>query len=893
MVRFVRRSLLGQLLGVYLVFVAVVLLAGLTVRTILQRLDSDVRSADRALARAIALETDTKLRNARSSLTDLAKLELLRTNNPAAMEAAFRAFKAARPDIDRVYWINPDGIMGVSVPASVRTSGTDYAEERIFQRASVSSEPVVEAGAVDLTTYNAVAIVAQPIRANDGHLLGIVATNLSLDDMCVPLRTIVEEQQRQSGRLDISLVDGRGQLIATPERERLLQRVLDELPGAADALIGIPTTGIGPGRRGGEWLFSAVPVPSVGWAVVVQRPTADALAVANSFNAWLSGAALLFGIGGLLFWLVLMHQVIRPLHALATRHQALPPLGAAPPAQVSGLSARADEVGILARSLRRLEHEATTRLSELNTLLETSNAVVGTLDPQAVAQTIIREVQRLVDVQAVSVFVPNDNGVLRVLASAGHHPDYDRIVNIAADSTTSPSAAALRDGRPVQIIAGEGVQFPPISYNEGFRVLLAIPIISRHVGGVVLLVYRIRPQAFTANEVDLLLTFANYATLAWEHAVLYERSDERLREIARENERLYREAAQEKQRLAAIMGSMSDGLVLTSVEGRVLYANPGAYALAGLPPGTIEGRHIDTIHTPLRAKAARPEEYDRHLACAGAGQIQSWLLEASSERHHQTINLRMFDVHDESGQPIGRGLLLRDVTHEREIDQFKTTLLAAVGHELRTPLTAIKGHASTLLQEDVVWPPAEQRHFLQTISDEADRLAQLVGNLLDMSRIEAGLLPLERAAWSLHALVTRAAQRLGQPIARLEQQIPSDLPLIEVDGPRIEVVLRNLLANARAYGEGAVLVSAACDGDQMIVSVADDGPGIAPDELPQIFERFYRAGRGLRQRSGGTGLGLAICKAFVEAHGGRIWVESHEGTTFSFTLPLAPAGATS
>src|SRR6266511_154935 len=843
MVRFVRRSLLGQLLGVYLVFVAVVLLAGLTVRTILQRLDSDVRSADRALARAIALETDTKLRNARSSLTDLAKLELLRTNNPAAMEAAFRAFKAARPDIDRVYWINPDGIMGVSVPASVRTSGTDYAEERIFQRASVSSEPVVEAGSVDLTTYNAVAIVAQPIRANDGHLLGIVATNLSLDDMCVPLRTIVEEQQRQSGRLDISLVDGRGQLIATPERERLLQRVLDELPGADDALIGIPTTGIGPGRRGGEWLFSAVPVPSVGWAVVVQRPTADALAVANSFNAWLSGAALLFGIGGLLFWLVLMHQVIRPLHALATRHQALPPLGAAPPAQVSGLSARADEVGILARSLRRLEHEATTRLSELNTLLETSNAVVGTLDPQAVAQTIIREVQRLVDVQAVSVFVPNDNGVLRVLASAGHHPDYDRIVNIAADSTTSPSAAALRDGRPVQIIAGEGVQFPPISYNEGFRVLLAIPIISRHVGGVVLLVYRIRPQAFTANEVDLLLTFANYATLAWEHAVLYERSDERLREIARENERLYREAAQEKQRLAAIMGSMSDGLVLTSVEGRVLYANPGAYALAGLPPGTIEGRHIDTIHTPLRAKAARPEEYDRHLACAGAGQIQSWLLEASSERHHQTINLRMFDVHDESGQPIGRGLLLRDVTHEREIDQFKTTLLAAVGHELRTPLTAIKGHASTLLQEDVVWPPAEQR--------------------------------------------------LGQPIARLEQQIPSDLPLIEVDGPRIEVVLRNLLANARAYGERAVLVSAACDGDQMIVSVADDGPGIAPDELPQIFERFYRAGRGLRQRSGGTGLGLAICKAFVEAHGGRIWVESHEGTTFSFTLPLAPAGATS
>jgi signal transduction histidine kinase len=891
MVRFVRRSLLGQLLGVYLVFVAVVLLAGLTVRTILQQLDSDVRAADRALARAIALETDTKLRNARSSLIDLAQLQVLHTNDPQGMEAAFRAFKAARPDIDRVYWINPNGIMGVSVPASVRTSGTDYAEERIFQHASVSSEPVVEAGAVDLTTYNAVAIVAQPIRANDGHLLGIVATNLSLDDMCVPLRTIVEEQQRQGGRLDISLVDGRGQLIATPERERLLQRVLDELPGASDALIGIPTTGIGPGRHGSEWLFSAAPVPSVGWAVVVQRPTADALAVANSFNTWLSGAALLFGIGGLLFWLALMRQVIRPLHALATRHQGLPSFGATLPAYVSALPTRADEVGILARSLQRLEDEVTTRLSELNTLLETSNAVVGTLDPQAVAQTIIREVQRLVNVQAASVFVPNDNGILRVLASAGHRPDYDRIVNIAADSTTSPSAAALRDGRPVQIIAGEGVEFPPISYSEGFRALLAIPIISRHVGGVVLLVYRTQAQAFTANEVDLLLTFANYATLAWEHAVLYERSDERLREIARENERLYRQAAQEKQTLAAIMGSMSDGLVLTSIEGRVLYANPGAYALAGMPPDAIEGRHIDAFLAPLRAKAARPDEYDHNLAHAAAGRMQSWLLESNPELQHQTISLRMFDVHDDNGQPIGRGLLLRDVTHEREIDQFKTTLLAAVGHELRTPLSAIKGHASTLLQEDVVWPLAEQRHFLQTISDEADRLAQLVGNLLDMSRIEAGLLPLERAPWPIDALVTRAAQRLGQPIAGLKQHIPSDLPLIEVDGPRIEVVLRNLLANARAYGEGGVRVTAACDGDQMIVSVADDGPGIAPDELPQIFERFYRARRGLRQRSGGTGLGLAICKAFVEAHGGQIWVESHEGTTFSFTLPLAPVAA--
>jgi signal transduction histidine kinase len=221
------------------------------------------------------------------------------------------------------------------------------------------------------------------------------------------------------------------------------------------------------------------------------------------------------------------------------------------------------------------------------------------------------------------------------------------------------------------------------------------------------------------------------------------------------------------------------------------------------------------------------------------------------------------------------------------VAQFKTTLLAAVGHELRTPLAAIKGHSSTLLQEDVVWPPDDQRHFLQTISTEADRLAQMVTNLLDLARVEAGLLPLQRGPARLADLVEQAVQRVGRPLPDLAVRLPADLPLLAVDGPRIGVVLYNLLANALAYGEGAVAISAAPQGAGWVaVRVTDNGPGIAPDELPHVFERFYRAQRGLQRRSGGTGLGLAICKAFVEAHGGTIWAESAPGgTTIAFTLP--------
>src|SRR5260221_11386709 len=132
------------------------------------------------------------------------------------------------------------------------------------------------------------------------------------------------------------------------------------------------------------------------------------------------------------------------------------------------------------------------------------------------------------------------------------------------------------------MIANGAASFPPISYQEGFRAVLAIPIISRHVGGVVLLVHRTEPQPFSKDEIDLLLTFANYATLAWEHAVLYERSDERLREVAAENERLYRQAHEENQPLAAIMGSMSADTCLCTPDGQALCANPGMAALTGL-----------------------------------------------------------------------------------------------------------------------------------------------------------------------------------------------------------------------------------------------------------------------------------------------------------------------
>jgi len=873
MLHFVRRSLLVQLLSVYLLFVVIVLLGGVGVNAVVeQQLGNDAQASDQALAQEIALETGLHLRDAENALIMLGKL-VAKADTPGAMVNTFQAWKSARSDVDYVYWLDPVGRVRISWPQGETGVGAEFSPPDVVQRALTATGPVFEVGIAVETTPSAGVIIAEPVRASSGTLVGIVAASLSLKELSNPLGKVVDAQQHQGRRLMISVIDDQGRLIATPPHERILQTVLDELPGADAALNGQVASHLGPGPDGQDWLFSAVPVPDAGWAVVVQRPASEALAVVAQFQLWLLTAALLFTIGGLLFWLILLVRVIRPLHTLAIQHQALPASEQSIPGDTTALTVRDDEVGGLARSLVRLERDGLKKLGELRTLLETSNAVVGSLEPHAVVGKIIHEVRRLVDVQAAAVLLPDEQGVLHVRVSEGLSERYDHSLSLSPEHVSSPPVLALREGKPVQKLLGPDQS--SLSYEEGFRSVLAIPIISRHAGGVVLLVHRTEPRPFNQNEIDLLLTFANYATLAWEHAVLYERSDERLREVAQENERLYQQASQEKQTLEAIMGSMSDGLVLTGIDGTVLYANVGASTIVGLPIAALEGEPISALYDALaRAESAKAMEE---------------VIEIRRDGRRRAIHLRLFDVRDESGRAIGRGLLLRDVTRERELDEFKTTLLAAVGHEVRTPLAAIKGYASTLLQEDVIWSLADQRHFLQTISSEADRLAQLVSNLLDLSRQEAGLLLLKRAPTKVQNLVAKIIEQLSSPGITISAQIPDELPLVNIDSGRIEVVLHNLVTNALVYGAGEVRITAERRDDTVIVSVSDNGPGIDPDELSHVFERFYRARHGRQHHSGGTGLGLAICKAFIEAHGGTIWAESSmHGTTISFSLPLVP-----
>ncbi len=217
-------------------------------------------------------------------------------------------------------------------------------------------------------------------------------------------------------------------------------------------------------------------------------------------------------------------------------------------------------------------------------------------------------------------------------------------------------------------------------------------------------------------------------------------------------------------------------------------------------------------------------------------------------------------------------------------DALRAALLSSVSHDLRTPLTSIKASASSLLQEDVVWDEEARRGFAQAIEHEADRLNRLVGNLLDMTRIEDGALKPEKEEYSLTALIHDVLGRL-EPLLK-ERDVRTHLPqddllLVELDYLQIDQVLTNLLENALRYtpAESPIEVNAHLDGGLVEISVADRGPGIPVRDLTRVFDKFYRVLNGQHPTSypTGSGLGLAVCKGLVEAHGGRIWAEAREG----------------
>jgi two-component system, OmpR family, phosphate regulon sensor histidine kinase PhoR len=337
----------------------------------------------------------------------------------------------------------------------------------------------------------------------------------------------------------------------------------------------------------------------------------------------------------------------------------------------------------------------------------------------------------------------------------------------------------------------------------------------------------------------------------------------------------------ERNRSSAILGSMVEGVAVVTADERILYCNWAFEQILELPEGSSQGRTL--------VEALRQADL-----VALVREALSGVEELTGEVEVGTVRRRNFSV---TAAPVraaganGAVLVLHDITELRRLERVRRDFVANVSHEFKTPLTAIQGFAETLLS-GALDDHANRARFVEIIREHARRLARLTDDLLKLSRIEAGRLELELRPIRVEALVNGCLEtaRLNAQGRGLEIQVdlPGNLPAVRGDGAQLGEVLQNLLDNALQYTPpgGKIEVQARANGHDVIFTVTDTGIGIPESDLERVFERFYRVDTARSREAGGTGLGLAIARHIVDAHGGRIWVESAvgQGSRFHFSV---------
>lgn len=339
-----------------------------------------------------------------------------------------------------------------------------------------------------------------------------------------------------------------------------------------------------------------------------------------------------------------------------------------------------------------------------------------------------------------------------------------------------------------------------------------------------------------------------------------------------------------KTQLESLLSSIVSGIILLDKEGKILLTNPAAEAIISFSSDEVIGKsHLSLLRnyelsTNIERvyKTGKPERLEMVLTLP----------------YEIILEVYLGPVVDSQGDVFGLVLVFHDITEIRRLEKVRSEFIANVSHELCTPVTSVKGFAETLLEEDTLKDPRAVKEFLTIINQEAERLNRLIGDLLELSKIE-GQGPLKFAPVNLKTVAEETIKKL-EPQAKkknltFQLEYPSTFLYVLGDEDKIHQVFLNLLDNSIKYTpeNGKVKVVFTEENKDIQVMVKDTGIGIPIEEIPRIFERFYRVEKTRSRKYGGTGLGLTIVKHIIEAHHGRIWVESEpsRGTTFYFTLP--------
>jgi two-component system phosphate regulon sensor histidine kinase PhoR len=386
--------------------------------------------------------------------------------------------------------------------------------------------------------------------------------------------------------------------------------------------------------------------------------------------------------------------------------------------------------------------------------------------------------------------------------------------------------------------------------------------------------FKVQPRAFSKDELD--------------------RLSKMIDEMGIQLRKKIDEISKEKDYLQSILKGMMEGVLMVDGRDRIVMVNEALRTLLSLSANVADRMPLEIIRNAELEGAIRKVIQD------GKSEAFELTLPSSGGKTFEVNVVGILSSPEERDKGVegikGAIAVFHDITRLKELEKIRQDFVANVSHELRTPLTTIKGYAETLLEGALREEVAPQ--FVQVIKRHADRLTKIVEDLLMLSKIESKEFHLKIEAIPVQELIHDVLDYIKEAAEKKKISIsPSEIPsslILEADRNYLEQVFTNLLDNAIKYSpeRGMITISAVEKNQKEIqFSIKDNGIGIPRDDLPRIFERFYRVDKGRSQELGGTGLGLSIVKHIIQAHGGRVWAESQpgEGSIFYFTLPKAPS----
>ena len=510
------------------------------------------------------------------------------------------------------------------------------------------------------------------------------------------------------------------------------------------------------------------------------------------------------------------------------------------------------------------------RLRQRDYLLKTTRALTEELDLRKVLNQIVRIAAELLAGRA-AVIALREGGDWRIASSHGIRSGFlKRVQRLLDDVPAQPEPERFELPEVTSRL-----QRITETASMGLLSSVGLPLVARDEVIGVIFIFRAYQGSFTDEDRETLKAFASQAA------------------IAVHNARLYTEVSEQKHHLDAVVESAADGIFILDKDRKFTRFNRACTQMTGFRSEEVLGReHNEAIRFDTREVGTSLEqEMER-----GWPFVEPSTLYTEGELKNRdgttlSVGITYAPVISDDGELLSIVGNVRDVTRFREAEEIKDTFISVITHELRTPVALIKGYVGTLRRGDAEWDPDVIRDSLEVIEEEADHLADLIDDLLDASRLQAGALELNLGEVALDELTERLVEKFATQSEEhnFELEFEDDFPSIQADEARISQVLSNLLSNAVKFSDpgGTIEVEGTVRDTDVMLCVTDEGPGIAPQDSSHIFERFYRS-KETSDKKPGTGLGLYLAKAVIDAHGGRIWVDDavEEGARICFSLPL-------